>query len=264
MRCLASLSSHGPCLFDEPRVVQAKAENCQRLRGVCNIAFQWNHNPPSTLIQLYVSLLLIREKKIIHVWFSLIAKSSFHGRRWILINTQYPEMICILNDLIGYRFGTHVGVEFIKKRFAFINGVCSSYKCACGCRYERMAHWLSQYSVVSFTKVKTVSSVLTSHYYKASREAACSVFPSTRHRQLACWVGPCWPRLLSFAKGPKTISCLGHKSDGISLLDQTGLMEVDIWDPLVGSWAVGRLLAHPSAISKLEPEAISKPLVVLL
>ena len=29
-------------------------------------------------------------------------------------STQYPEMICVLNDLIGYRFGTHVGVEFIQ------------------------------------------------------------------------------------------------------------------------------------------------------
>ena len=38
-------------------------------------------------------------------------------------STQYPEMICVLNDLIGYRFGTHVGVEFIQSVRWLVSGL---------------------------------------------------------------------------------------------------------------------------------------------
>jgi len=56
------------------------------------------------------------------------------------------------------------------------------------------------------TKLKQSPQFSLQLLYKASRAAACSVFPSTRH--LACWVGPCWRRLLSFAKAPKLLAVL--------------------------------------------------------
>lgn len=80
----------------------------------------------------------------LHFKCCLIAKSSFPGRWCILINTGCPEMVCILNDLIGSRFGANVGVEFIgiyNKRFALINGLCSVLVDAGNSGCERMAHY---------------------------------------------------------------------------------------------------------------------------